>query len=153
MKHLIIASLIAIGVAACSGETQMMSSSEASDTALSVTVSEGYVMAPLRGRDVAAGYFTASNKGDADAIISASSPFADTIELHTHLMEDGVMKMREVEQVELPADGSVEFKPGGYHLMIFGFKRAEDQTAIPVTLTLQSGSKMDVSLPIRDREG
>ena len=59
-----------------------------------IKVENPWVRATIPNRP-AAGYMVVRNAGDsADAIVSASSPDADRIELHTHLMENGVMKMR-----------------------------------------------------------
>ncbi|MGB3455895.1 MAG: copper chaperone PCu(A)C [Litorimonas sp.] len=119
---------------------------------LAVTLSDPYIMAPLKGRDVAAGYFVAENDGAAARLVAATSPVAEVVELHTHSMEGGVMKMREVEGVDLPAGESVTFEPGGLHLMLFGFNREEGQTEAPVTLTFEGGEEMTLSVPIRERE-
>lgn len=123
------------------------------ETTLALTLSDGYIMAPLMGRDVAAGYFTATNSGDtAQSLVSAQSDVAANVELHTHTMNDGVMSMRKVDAVEVPAGGAVEFKPGSFHLMMFGFEREDGQTDAQVTLALASGETIELSLPIRDRE-
>lgn len=122
------------------------------ETTMRLSVSDGYVMAPLKGRDVAAGYFVLSNSGPDAALVSAASSAAATVELHTHTMDDGVMRMREVERIDLPSGETVAFEPGGLHLMMFGFSREEGETEAPVTLTLASGETLDVTLPIRERE-
>ena len=119
---------------------------------MSVTVSDGYILAPLKGRDVTAGYFMIQNDGSAVRLVSASSPIASEVELHTHTMADGVMKMREVDGVDLPEGETVTFKPGGLHLMLFGFGQIEGQTETPVTLMFEGGEELTVTLPIRSRE-
>ncbi len=121
------------------------------DVVFAVALSDGYVMAPLAGRDVAAGYFIASNPGPSARLVSASSPLATEVELHTHSMADGVMSMREVDGVDLPQGESVTFEPGGLHLMLFGFARDAGVDEAPVTLTFEGGQTMDVVLPIRER--
>ncbi|AUG51907.1 copper chaperone PCu(A)C [Thalassospira marina] len=66
-------------------------------------------------------FFNVENAGDGDRIIGATSEIADKTELHTHIMKDNVMKMRQVEGgVEVPAHGGVAFKPGSYHVMLLG---------------------------------
>jgi len=151
MKHLIVATLTALSLTAC-GSPSSAPDDAADVAAPSVLISDGYIKPPLKGRDVGAGFFIAENQGEATSIIAASSPVAASIELHTHTMDDGVMKMREVEAIELPENGSVVLEPGSYHLMMFGFARDEGQMDAPVTLTLSSGETLTVTLPIRDRE-
>lgn len=156
MKHFLIATTAALFLAACS-DAATTTDADATRVvtevaAPSVLISEGYIMAPLKGRDIAAGYFIAENQGEAVSLVSASSPSAATVELHTHSMADGVMQMRKVDAVDLPEDGSVVFEPGGFHLMMFGFTRAEGQTETPVTVELSTGEQLVVTLPIRERD-
>lgn len=98
----------------------------------------------------AAGYMTIVNSGQsADALVAATTPLAKRVELHTHLMEGGIMKMREVEKVDVPAYGKAVFSSGGDHLMFFGL--AEDVQpggTLPVTLNFQSGKTIDVDFTV-----
>ncbi|MGJ8558690.1 MAG: copper chaperone PCu(A)C [Litorimonas sp.] len=153
MKRFVIAITTALLLTACSDASMTMDADGVvTDAAMpSVLISDGYIMAPLKGRDVAAGYFIAENQGAAISLVSASTPMAATVELHTHSMVDGVMKMRKVEAVDLAEEGSVAFEPGSFHLMMFGFSRAEGQTETPVTVVLSTGEQIVVSLPIRER--
>lgn len=65
-------------------------------------------------------YFNIENTGDeADKLVSVTSTISPRLEIHEHTMTDGVMKMSQVENIEISAGGKVEFKPGGYHIMIF----------------------------------
>lgn len=153
MNRFLIATSAALMLAACSGASTETEADPATAEAASpsVLISDGYVMAPLKGRDVAAGYFVIENQGAATSLVAASSPTA-TVEIHTHGMVDGVMKMRKVEVVDIPEEESVAFEPGGFHLMMFGFTQADGQTDVPVTLTLSTGEDLTVSLPIRERD-
>ncbi len=63
------------------------------------------------------------NSGDADrAAVSAESDVAEKVELHTHTNDNGVMRMRQVEKIDIPANGQTELKPGGLHVMLIGLK-------------------------------
>jgi periplasmic copper chaperone A len=53
-------------------------------------------------------------------LLKASSSKAKTVELHTHMKEDGMMKMREVPKIVIPSKGKVQLKPGSYHIMLIG---------------------------------
>ena len=89
-----------------------------------------------------AAFVTLKNTSDTPVeIVGASSDFAKTIELHTHKIEDGVMRMREVEKMVVPAKGELVLKPHSDHLMIFGMK--ED---------LKAGSKHDIVLRTADKK-
>ncbi|MGF1592619.1 MAG: copper chaperone PCu(A)C [Kiloniellaceae bacterium] len=70
-----------------------------------------------------AAYLTLHNAGaTGDRLVAASSDVAEHIELHTHLMEGDVMKMRRVEAIEVPAGGDVALQPSGLHIMLIGLK-------------------------------
>ena len=70
----------------------------------------------------AAAYMTLRNLTGSDLhIVAAESSAARATELHDHLLDrSGVMRMREVEAIVVPANGEVELKPGGLHLMLIG---------------------------------
>lgn len=64
-----------------------------------------------------------ANPHDYDlTLIGAESSRAKVVELHTHLNEGGVMKMRKVSEITIPAKGVTSLKPGGYHIMLIGLK-------------------------------
>lgn len=99
----------------------------------------------------AAGYMDVHNMGgEADRIVSASSPMAERVELHTHIVEDNVVKMRPVDAIDVPAKGRVELAPGGLHLMIFGLKHhAKPGDMIPVTVVFEKAGSLDLRLEVR----
>lgn len=103
------------------------------------------------GVDVSAGYLTLVNETTAeDALVSASSPRADRVEVHEMTMEGGVMQMRAVARLPIPAGERVALAPSGRHLMFYGVVQpfAEGET-IPVRLTFEHAGDIDVSLPVR----
>ncbi len=77
------------------------------------------------GAPVGAGYVTVKNTGAAaDKLVSATAPdVAGKVEVHEMTMDNGVMKMRPVSGIEIPAGKSVELKPGGYHIMFMQLKQ------------------------------
>ncbi|MDA7949417.1 MAG: copper chaperone PCu(A)C [Hyphomicrobiaceae bacterium] len=119
-----------------------------------ITVESPWVRTTIPNRP-AAGYMTVRNSGNsADAILSASSPVADKVELHTHLMENGVMKMRAVEKVAIPAKGSAEFKSGGLHLMIFGVKTPlKDGDDLPLTVVFEKAGPVELDFKVSTLAG
>lgn len=68
-------------------------------------------------------YMTLTNHGATpDRLLAASTPAAASAEVHESLEKDGVATMRPIVSLEIPAGGSVQFKPGGYHIMLMGLK-------------------------------
>ncbi|MDP2244345.1 copper chaperone PCu(A)C [Pseudomonas sp.] len=98
----------------------------------------------------AAAYFVVHNKGsDADRLLSASTPVAGKAELHEHIHADGLMKMQQVQNVEIPAGGEVKFEPMGYHVMLFNLKQqAKDGERFPLTLTFEKAGAVEVDIAV-----
>lgn len=70
-----------------------------------------------------AAFFVIENKGSkAKKLINVQSDVAKRVELHTHLKENGIFKMRPIESIPVPAHGKAELKPGGHHVMLIGVK-------------------------------
>ena len=101
-----------------------------------------------------AAYLRIENAGNAaDRIVSASSPIAKRVELHAHETDGGVMKMRHVHSVEVPARGAVSFEPGRMHVMLIGLKEPlVAGKSFPLTLGFQNAGEIEVTVEITDGE-
>lgn len=76
-----------------------------------------------KGAPTAIGYMTIKNTGTApDRLIAGSVDFASGFQLHSMVMENGVAKMRELQGVDIAPGHTIEFKPGGSHVMFVGLK-------------------------------
>jgi len=83
-------------------------------------------------------------------LVSASSSAAKTVELHTHINDNGVMRMRRVDGIDIPANGVAELKPGGLHIMLIGLHEPlTPDNEITLELTYQDGSSETVTAPVR----
>ena len=91
------------------------------------------------------------NTGDAERkLIKAESPVAKTVELHNHINDNGVMKMRPVANIVVPAHGKAELKPGSYHVMLIDLKAPlKEGEAVPLTLSFDDGSTQRIDAPVR----
>ncbi len=66
-------------------------------------------------------YFVLENGTDqADRLVAAECDAAQSVEIHETRMNDDIMMMRPVDALEIPAGETLEFTPGGYHLMLIG---------------------------------
>lgn len=101
-----------------------------------------------------AAYFRVENRGGEPVrIVGGASPVADRAELHLHEMEGGVMKMRHVQVVEVPAKGTVSFEPGRLHVMLIGLKKAlVAGESFPLTLEFDTAGTIDVTVEITGDE-
>jgi hypothetical protein len=98
-----------------------------------------------------AAYMTIHNEGPvADRLIAASSPIAGTIELHAHLKDGDVMRMRPVVAVEIAPGEPAVLQPGGLHMMMLDLKAPlKDGESFPLTLTFEKAGKVTVSVDVR----
>ena len=93
------------------------------------------------------------NHGVADRIVSVRSPFAERAELHTHELEDGVVKMRHLPGVEVPAQGHLVFEPGDRHVMLIGLSEAlVAGESFPITIRFAQAGEMEVAVRVRSSE-
>lgn len=113
---------------------------------------EPFAYATAASAKAGGAYVSVINHGPADRLIGARSDAARRVEIHEHLMTDGVMRMREVEGIDLPEDGVIEMKPGGYHIMFMGLNQPFKAGAtVPVTLVFESGAELEVETPVIER--
>ena len=112
-------------------------------------VAEAPPVAPVMG-----GYMKIENETSKPVSITrASCPDFETVEIHEMSMSGGMMKMREIEKLVVPANGKVELKPGGYHLMLIKpkqpFKKGDSLT---VTLHMADGKSQAVKMKVKERK-
>lgn len=101
---------------------------------------------------VSAAFMEIKNKGAADKIVSAHCDCAKATELHDMKMADGKMLMMQVPAMDVPANGDLKLKPGGYHIMLIGLNRplAAGET-LPIKLKFEKAGEVTVQAQIKDR--
>jgi len=101
-----------------------------------------------------AAYFRVRNRsGEPDRIVSVRTDIAETVELHTHDMEGGMMQMRQVESIEVPAAGEVLLKPHGLHVMLFGLNQPlVDGESFNLTVVFEKAGELDLTVDIKRTE-
>jgi copper(I)-binding protein len=121
------------------------------------SVKDAWVRAPAPGQKVAGVYMEIVGRTHS-ALVAVASPVAARAELHSMALEDGVMKMRPLERIELPAGQTVKLAPGGLHAMLIDLKQPLQRgEKVPLTLTvlqLDSGSRsvFTVRAEVRDAD-
>ena len=93
---------------------------------------------------------TIMNHGAADRLISAAAPISAKTELHTHINDNGVMRMRKIPAIDLPAGETVTLKPGGLHVMFMGLKAPlQEGGSFPLTLTFEKAGTVTVQVSVK----
>ncbi len=141
---LLMIALIALGLSAC----------QSAQEGPQIEISDAWVRpSPLAAGNGAA-YMLIENKGsEDDKVIGAWSAVAENVEIHDMTMDDDVMKMFHIESCDLPAGGSVEFKPGGKHIMFIGlYEKLEVGQVITIELEFEKSGKMTVEAEVQEEE-
>jgi len=101
--------------------------------------------------EVSAAYMVISNSGDtADKLVSASTEVSEITQIHESKVENGMAMMNEIDGLEIPAGGSVELMPGGYHVMMMDVMQPLAPGAtITLTLKFESGTEVTVVAPVK----
>ena len=116
-----------------------------------IMVHDPYARAMPPGQPNSGAFMTFKNMDSAaHAVVSAESPVSKVVELHTHIHENGMMMMRRIEKIDIPANGETVLKPGGLHVMFIGLKQdLKVGQTVPVTLTFEDGSTKKITAPVR----
>jgi len=106
-----------------------------------VKMTDAWVRASNPGQSVAAAYVTLSSPQDV-TLVYAETERAGTVEMHSMTMQNGVMKMRSMEELPVPAGKPVKLAPGGLHLMLFEFP-----------MPFKAGEQVKFRLCFKDKQG
>jgi copper(I)-binding protein len=135
MRHLLLAPALFIALAA--------------QAQAQVKVDDPWVRATVAPQK-ATGAFMQLTSAKPVKVVAASSPVAGMVEIHEMKMEDGVMKMRAVDALPLPAGQPVALKPGSYHVMLMGLKgQIKAGDSVPLTLTVEGEDKRRTTVEIK----
>ena len=144
MKSMLFISVLVLAVSF----TQAQAGTSASET---IIITEPYTRAVPPGQPNSAAFMLLENKtSTAHAIVNATSTVSKVVELHTHTHKDGMMQMRRIDKIDIPAQGSTVLQPGGLHIMLIGLHNdlSLDQK-VSLTLEFEDGSKTTIEAPVR----
>ena len=114
-----------------------------------IAVEEAWIRATPPGAKTAAGYMII-RADSADRIVSVSSPAAERVEMHITVHEGDVARMREVKSYDVPANSTLELKPGGAHLMFVNIKAPmKEGMTVPATLKFQHLGEFKLEFQVR----
>lgn len=102
------------------------------------------------GAEIGGGFVTIENHGKtADRLTGGSLDGAKEFQIHEMAMDNGVMKMRQLPGLDIPAGGTVTLAPGGYHVMFVGLAKPLKQgTLVPGTLVFEHAGTVKVEFKV-----
>jgi hypothetical protein len=116
-----------------------------------IAVRDAYARASSPAAKSGAAFMAIENTGSADdRLVAASSDIAARVELHTHIVENDVMRMVHIEEgFEIPAGETVLLERGGKHVMFMGLTEPMEQGGtVEVTLTFEEAGEVTVEIPV-----
>lgn len=115
-----------------------------------VSIQDPYVRLAPPNAPATGAFMVIKNNGDKDVkVLKADNPVSKFTELHTHLNEGGVMKMRPVPSIEVKAKGEAVLKPGSLHVMMIDLKAPmKEGDVVPITLSFDDGSTKQVDAKV-----
>ena len=116
-------------------------------SASGITVSKAWVAATAPGQQVGGAYMDISSKTDA-RLVSAQSPVSGKVMIHSMTMKNGIMEMRKMKYLDIPAGKTVSLSPEGMHLMLMKLEKplVEGQTVPLALIFVQDGKKTEVKV-------
>lgn len=158
MRHFILALFIAL--TACKAEQSAPPQANASQataaTSAEVKISDAWVRANVPGQSVGAAYMTFTSPQES-TLVYAETESAGLVEIHSMSMENGVMKMRMLDELALKANQPEKLAPGGFHLMLFDLVqplKAGEQVKFRLCFKDAAGKITDqfITVPIKETE-
>lgn len=99
-----------------------------------------------------AAYLTLTNHGAADRLVGVTSDLAEAAEIHSMETKDGIMEMRKLDGLDVPAGGTVELKPGGLHIMLIKPTGLKAGTSGTVTLVFEVAGEVAIPVKVTGRD-
>jgi periplasmic copper chaperone A len=143
--------LVALLLVGCQADGQTAATEQRTGQA-AVQVTQAWARATPEAAPVAGAFMTIVNESDqADRLLAVESAIAEQVEIHEMRHEDGMMKMREMENgVPVPAHGTLELKPGGYHLMLVRpVKPLQEGDQFSATLVFEHAGRQEAHFDVR----
>lgn len=126
----------------------------ACNAATGIQVSNAWARTASKDGNGAVYFLLQNHSAAADELLGASSDSAVSVEIHESRMEGDVMKMQQLMSVPLAGKASIEFAPGGYHVMLIGLKQdLEIGGQIELTLHFKDHQDITVSVPVQETGG
>ncbi len=118
-----------------------------------VTISEIWARPTIPGGNVSAAYMQIRSSAPIK-LLKVDAAIAGNVEIHNMNMKDGVMEMKAVDAIDVPANKIVELKPGGYHVMLMMLSKPINKgDSVPLKLTFEGGDKKTFTIDVNAKAG
>jgi hypothetical protein len=149
MKKILLTFLILISIVACG--KKKIETKDPVETKGSLEIENPYVrLLPPNTPNTGAFLKIKNTTGEDRKLISAESDICEKVELHTHIKNEKMMKMRKVENVPIPNNAGVELKPGSYHIMLMKLKKdLTEGQKVTIKLTFDNNTQKTIQAEVK----
>jgi len=118
-----------------------------------VTVTDAWVRGTVPGQKGTGAFMQLTSAADM-ALVGVASPAAKIVEIHEMAVDGGVMRMRAIDKLALPAGKAIDLKPGGYHVMLMDLThplKEGDVVSVTLTFANRAGERItqEIKAPVR----
>ncbi|MBL4822503.1 MAG: copper chaperone PCu(A)C [Colwellia sp.] len=115
-----------------------------------ISVERAYIRSSIPGTTITSSYMIIENKGEKTVtLLGASSKISPRIEIHQHSMSDGMMRMRQLDSIDINAKQRIFLQPSGLHFMFFDIKKPlQAQQKVELTLNFSNKSPVTIQVPV-----
>lgn len=116
-----------------------------------LVIEQGYIRETIPGTTISAAYLTLINTSNKDIMLTGiTSNISKRIELHNHEITNGVMQMRQINHIVIPANKQVTLQPSGLHIMIFDLQKGlKANDKVNLNLQFSRAKSKQIELPVR----
>ena len=117
-----------------------------------IEIIEPYARAVTAAQSNSAVFMRLRNNSDKEhKIINAKGNVSSVVELHTHVNDNGVMRMRKVNEISIPPNSTTELKPGGLHIMLIGLDKGLNVgDKVELEIEFADNSKAVINAPVKN---
>lgn len=116
-----------------------------------LTIQDPWARASAGRMKAGAAFLTISNEGETDRLLQAKADVADAVELHTHIRDGEIMRMRQVEAIDVTGGTVTNLQPGGLHIMFIGLKAPlKEGETFPLTLEFEKAGSVKVDVEVKN---
>jgi copper(I)-binding protein len=120
-------------------------------TVSGINITKAYIRASIPGTSNSSAYMKINNNNEKTVtLVGVTSKISPQIEMHNHLMENGMMHMQQVHKIDIAANSQVILQPHGLHLMFFNLiEPLNHDDTVEVTLHFSDSREITLSLPVK----
>lgn len=150
---LVLGSLVFSSKISFADQQDVNNSQEQESNISALEVKNVWARASIPSSPNSAAYFEIANSSEQEfVLVSASTTVANNVELHNSFVDEkGISRMTTIDRVVVPAGSTIEFKPGGMHVMLFNLKKPLNQgDKFNLKLIIENSDPIDVECEVRN---